>query len=101
MSASETHNLANLRMTREQSFSELAEGDRAGETRVAGQRVLSCCFGCPMEGEVEPEAVLELITRFAALEVDGVTLCDTTGMAYPTQVGATSSASWTAARNSS
>jgi hydroxymethylglutaryl-CoA lyase len=29
---------------------------------------------------------LELIRRFAELEVDGVTLCDTTGMAYPTQV---------------
>jgi len=33
-------------------------------------------------------AVLEWIDRFAALQVQGVTLCDTTGMAFPTQVQA-------------
>jgi hydroxymethylglutaryl-CoA lyase len=87
MSASETHNLSNLRMTREQSFAELRKViSLAKSHRVPVNVSLSCCFGCPMEGEVQPEAVLELIRRFAELEVDGVTLCDTTGMAYPTQV---------------
>ena len=37
-------------------------------------------------GETAPSAVLELIGRFAARGVQGITLCDTTGMAYPTQV---------------
>lgn len=49
---------------------------------------LSCVFGCPMEGEVPPAVVQGWIDRFAALEVQGVTLCDTTGMAFPTQVQA-------------
>lgn len=89
MSVSETHNLANLRMTRAQSFAQL-EGVIA-LARQAGVPVnvsLSCVFGCPMEGEVPLAAVVEWIDRFAALAVQGITLCDTTGMAYPTQVRA-------------
>lgn len=88
MSASESHNLANLRMTREQSFGALAEVARAA--RGTGARVnvsLSCSFGCPMEGEVAMQAVLDWCARYLeALDAHGVTLCDTTGMAYPTQV---------------
>ncbi|WPH12106.1 hydroxymethylglutaryl-CoA lyase [Variovorax paradoxus] len=89
MSVSETHNLSNLRMTREQSFAQLAEV--IALARQAGVPVnvsLSCVFGCPMEGEVPLAAALEWIDRFAALQVQGVTLCDTTGMAFPTQVQA-------------
>lgn len=87
MSVSETHNLGNLRMTREQSFAQLAEV--IALARQAGVPVnvsLSCVFGCPMEGEVPLAGVLEWIGRFAALQVRGITLCDTTGMAFPTQV---------------
>ncbi|MDH6593963.1 hydroxymethylglutaryl-CoA lyase [Variovorax sp. TBS-050B] len=89
MSVSETHNLANLRMTRAQSFAQLAEvialARRAG---VPVNVSLSCVFGCPMEGEVPLSGVLAWIDRFAALSVQGITLCDTTGMAFPTQVRA-------------
>jgi hydroxymethylglutaryl-CoA lyase len=88
MSASESHNLANLRMTPAQSFAALAEV--AALARGAGVRVnvsLSCSFGCPMEGDVPEAAVLDWCERHVAeLQADGVTLCDTTGMAYPTQV---------------
>ncbi|RQO36871.1 hydroxymethylglutaryl-CoA lyase [Variovorax sp. KBW07] len=93
MSTSETHNLANLRMTREQSFAQLA--GVVALAKQAGVPVnvsLSCVFGCPMEGEVPLSAVLGWIDRFAALEVQGITLCDTTGMAFPTQVQAISEA---------
>lgn len=88
MSASESHNLSNLRMTRAQSFAGLAEV--AGMAHGAGTAVnvsLSCSFGCPMEGEVPTATVLEWCGRFVGeLGARGVTLCDTTGMAYPTQV---------------
>jgi hydroxymethylglutaryl-CoA lyase len=49
---------------------------------------LSCCFGCPMEGEVPLAEVLRFARRFAALGVRGLTICDTTGMAHPAQVAA-------------
>jgi hydroxymethylglutaryl-CoA lyase len=88
MSASASHNLANLRMTQPQSFAALAQtaalAQRAG---VAVNVSLSCSFGCPMEGEVPEAAVLDWCARCVeTLGADGVTLCDTTGMAYPTQV---------------
>jgi len=90
MSASESHNLSNLRMTREQSFAGLA--DVAALARRHGVAVnvsLSCSFGCPMEGDVPPQVVLDWCARFVdELDVHGITLCDTTGMAYPTQVRA-------------
>lgn len=87
MSASETHNIANLRMTREQSFASLAQVVATAQAaRVAVNISLSCVFGCPMEGDVAPDEVLGWMQRFTDLGVRGVTLCDTTGMAYPTQV---------------
>ena len=88
MSASATHNLANLRMTQQQSFRTLAEVTRlAQQAGVAVNISLSCAFGCPMEGEVPVHGVLGWVDLYAELGVQGVTLCDTTGMADPGQVG--------------
>lgn len=88
MSASESHNLSNLRMTREQSFAALAEvAAMARQAGVAVNISLSCAFGCPMEGDVDPQGVLDWCERYVnEAGATGVTLCDTTGMAYPTQV---------------
>ena len=86
MSTSETHNLANLRMTREQSFAGLADVIRVVNGRVPINVSLSTCFGCPMEGDVPQTEVLRWAARFADLGVRGLTICDTTGMAHPAQV---------------
>ena len=87
MSVSATHNLANLRMTQEQSFAALAQVvARAQSAQVAVNVSLSCVFGCPMEGDVPEAQVFDWVQRFVDLGVRGITLCDTTGMAYPTQV---------------
>lgn len=90
MSASETHNLANLRMTRAQSLSQLAEvASLAHASKTAVNVSLSCSFGCPMEGDVPEAEVLGWCERFVdELGARGVTLCDTTGMAHPRQVEA-------------
>ncbi len=90
MSATESHNLANLRMTRAQSLRAL--GEVAKLASAAGKPInvsLSCTFGCPMEGDVDPQEALDWSRRFVdELGAFGVSLCDTTGMAYPTQVAA-------------
>lgn len=87
MSASATHNLANLRMTREQSFASLSQVVAMAQTAAVAVNVsLSCVFGCPMEGDVAADEVWQWVERFAQLGVQGITLCDTTGMAYPSQV---------------
>ncbi len=89
MSASETHNLANLRMTRDQSYAALqAVIELARRSGVAVNFSLSCSFGCPMEGDVPQDVVLGWADRYVELGVSGVTLCDTTGMAFPSQVAA-------------
>lgn len=86
MSTSETHNLANLRMPRERSCSNLREVVAMTDGRAAINVSLSACFGCPMEGEVPQDEVLRWADRFAEMGVRGLTICDTTGMAHPAQV---------------
>jgi hydroxymethylglutaryl-CoA lyase len=89
MSASEAHNRSNLRMTRGQSLDAL--GHVMTLARAAGVPVnasLSVAFGCPMQGEVSPTEVLQWAGELIDRGARGVTLCDTTGMAYPTQVQA-------------
>jgi len=86
MSVSETHNLANLRMTREQSCAQLCDVIHALAGRVAINASLSTCFGCPMEGAVAEEEVWRWAVRLLETGVSGITLADTTGMAHPAQV---------------
>jgi len=88
MSASRTHNLANLRMTPEQSLEQFAEIVRVSGGQAAVNASLSTAFGCPFEGEVPETRVFELVQRLVDIGIDRVTLCDTTGMANPAQVHA-------------
>jgi hydroxymethylglutaryl-CoA lyase len=86
MSTSETHNRSNLRMGREESFSALREVIEFINGRIPINVSLSTAFGCPMEGDVTQDVVINYVSRFDNLGVRGVTICDTTGMAQPVQV---------------
>ena len=88
MSTSETHNRANLRQSREDSFAGLASVIQWVDGKTPINVSLSTCFGCPMEGDVPLSEVLRFAHRFADLGVRGLTICDTTGMAHPAQVEA-------------
>ncbi|HKY92458.1 MAG TPA: hydroxymethylglutaryl-CoA lyase [Nevskiaceae bacterium] len=89
MSVTEGHNLSNVRMTREQSFAALRDVVAlAKRERIPVNVSLSCCFGCPIDGEVTQAQALGWAARYLELGVDGVSLCDTTGMAFPSQVAA-------------
>lgn len=87
LSASESHNHSNVNMGIEQSLANVA--DMSEIVRSAGRpfdAVLSVAFGCPFEGDVPIERVLDLCGRLLDLGAEQLTLGDTTGMAYPTQV---------------
>jgi hydroxymethylglutaryl-CoA lyase len=56
----------------------------AGETPATV--TISCCFGCPFEGRVDPGVVSELTARFA--DRAEVMLADTIGVAIPSAVRA-------------
>ena len=87
MSAAETHNRANLRMSSEESLAQFAEIVKVAEgTRVAINASISTAFGCPFDGPVSKERIFYIVERFIAMGITGVTLCDTTGMADPAQV---------------
>ncbi len=87
LSASETHNRANVGRSIEESLS----GLRAtfARARVAGLRcegVISTSFGCPYEGHVPVQRVLSIAQELAAAGCEEVGFGDTTGMANPLAV---------------
>ena len=87
MSASETHNRANVNRACDESFADFAIIVKMAKD--AGIRIngtVSTSFGCPFEGHVPEARVLGFAKRYADLGFDGVTLADTTGMANPAQV---------------
>jgi len=61
----------------------------AARTRSDGVRcavTLSVAFGCPFEGEVEPDRVVEIAMQVAEAEPDALILADTIGVASPRAV---------------
>ena len=89
MSASESHNLANLRMTREQSFAGAVGGGEARAPTAACRSTSRCRArsAARWRATCPRTTVMEWSRRFLEeLGARGVTLCDTTGMAFPSQV---------------
>jgi hydroxymethylglutaryl-CoA lyase len=87
MSASETHNRANVNRACDESFADFAIMIKmAKDAGIRMNGTVSTTFGCPFEGHVPEERVLGFAQRYVALGFDGVTLADTTGMANPAQV---------------
>ena len=87
MSASETHNKRNVNKTIGETLT--AFEDVVGPAREAGVKVrayLSTCFGCPYEGDVDPEAVRRLTMTLRDMGVFQVSISDTIGVANPQQV---------------
>jgi hydroxymethylglutaryl-CoA lyase len=87
MSASESHNRKNVN----RSVAESLIGVEAvlGRARAAGLRcegVISTSFGCPYDGHVAPERVLEIAARLRDAGAQEIGFGDTTGMANPRQV---------------
>src|ERR1700760_848481 len=87
LSASETHNRKNVNRTVEQSLEalELVLG-RAREEGLRCEGVISTSFGCPYEGHVPPERVLEIAARLRDAGAQEIGFGAPTGMANPRQV---------------
>ena len=86
VSASETHNRANLRMSCEQSLAGIREIAGLAHGRAHVSVSVSTAFGCPFEGRIEPARVLEFVDRLSQMGIRRMSLCDTTGVANPAQV---------------
>lgn len=86
MSASESHSMANLRMTPTQSLEEFERVVRYVDGKAALNVSLSTAFGCPFDGQVPAEHVMQTVQRLVDIGFEAISLCDTTGMANPRQV---------------
>ncbi|HEY2535801.1 MAG TPA: hydroxymethylglutaryl-CoA lyase [Solirubrobacteraceae bacterium] len=87
MSASETHNRKNVNRSIAESLMGLEMV--LGRARAEGLRcegVISTAFGCPYEGRVAPDRVLEIAARLRDAGAQEIGFGDTTGMANPRQV---------------
>lgn len=85
--ASETFNQRNINMTIDQSFENYAPvAARAREEGIRVRGYVSTAFGCPYEGEVAPETVLEVCARLLDLGCYEVSVGDTIGVGTPMQV---------------
>lgn len=89
VSASDSHNRANLNRTTAQSLEQLAEvaayvRQQAPNITLVG--TLATSFGCPFEGDVPLDRLCWAIDHFQAMGMEQVVLADTTGMANPLQV---------------
>jgi hydroxymethylglutaryl-CoA lyase/(R)-citramalyl-CoA lyase len=83
-----------------ESFNRRNQGVAVAESLTAARRIaarargdglrctviLSVAFGCPFEGEVDPDGVVELAAAAAEVEPDAIVLGDTIGVAAPAEV---------------
>ena len=60
--------------------------NRAADDAMRITVTLSVAFGCPFEGAVDPDRVLEIARRVAATGPDEIVLADTIGVGVPSQV---------------
>jgi hydroxymethylglutaryl-CoA lyase len=88
LSASETHNKKNVNSSIAESLAGLVRTIARGLGEgLRCEGVISVSFGCPYEGQVPAERVLEIAARLADAGCEEVAFGDTTGMANPRQVG--------------
>jgi hydroxymethylglutaryl-CoA lyase len=87
MSASETHNFANVKRTTTESLADFAAMvPMAKAAGISLNGTVSTAFGCPFEGPVPEARVLDFAQRYLAIGFNSLTFADTTGMANPRQV---------------
>jgi len=85
--ASETFNKRNINMSIDESFANYAPvAARAREHGLRVRGYVSTAFGCPYEGDVAPEKVLEVSARLLDLGCYEVSVGDTIGVGTPMQV---------------
>ncbi len=88
VSASEAYGGKNVGMSIDESVGETGRIAALADCRVPVDAVISCAFGSPFEGDIEPAAVGALARRLLHVGVTHITLADTTGLATPRRIDA-------------
>jgi hydroxymethylglutaryl-CoA lyase len=80
-SASEAFSQKNINCSIAESierFREVAQAAKQHQLRLRGS--ISCSFGCPYQGKVEPDAVADVVQRLRDLGCDEIDIADTIGV---------------------
>jgi hydroxymethylglutaryl-CoA lyase len=87
VSASESHNVANVNMSIAESLDKLgAVLQVAARAKLHVGCGISTSFGCPFEGDVPLAQLERVVGRLVEMGARAIGLADTTGMANPRQV---------------
>jgi len=88
--STDTYNMKNQNVVTQQSIDNWL--DIASSAKSAGIRtsvVIACSFGCPYEGEVDPEHIASIAEQILKGEPDVIGLADSVGVAVPNQIKTT------------
>ncbi|WP_328422103.1 hydroxymethylglutaryl-CoA lyase [Micromonospora sp. NBC_00389] len=87
VSASDTHNRRNVNRTTDESLDDIAELiDLLHGASARVEVIVATSFGCPYEGDIDPERVAGIVDRVVRDGADRVAFGDTTGMGTPRRV---------------
>jgi hydroxymethylglutaryl-CoA lyase len=87
VSASDTHNRHNLNRSTEESVEDIAQLiPLIHEAGATVEVIVATSFGCPFEGDIDPDRVAGIVARVRADGADRIAFGDTTGMATPRRV---------------
>ena len=86
-SASEAFSQKNINCSIAESierFRSVAIAAKENKLRLRGS--ISCCFGCPYQGEVDPRAVAAVVKQLRDMGCDEIDIADTIGVGTPRHV---------------
>lgn len=90
LSASEEHNLANVRRTTQESIEDfgriIALRNETAPGRIAVGSGIATAFGCTISGKVEEKRVAEIAAKLCELGADEIVVADTVGYGDPGMV---------------
>ena len=85
--ATETFNEKNIGMTIEDNMSQFLQVlEEAKKDGIKTTFSVAVSFGCPYEGDVEEDSVLQIVRRIKEAGVDRISIADTIGIATPDHV---------------
>jgi hydroxymethylglutaryl-CoA lyase len=85
--ASETFNKKNTNVSIEESFKRFEDvAKEALKNKIDIRGSISCCLGCPYEGSVKTDKIIEIIQRYADIGAQYIDIADTIGVGTPKQI---------------
>jgi hydroxymethylglutaryl-CoA lyase len=82
----ETYNQRNVVMSEADSLAALRDIQRAVSGRAVVEVVVALAFGCPLEGAVSEDRVVQFVATLAEAGIQEISIADSIGVAHPRQV---------------